>query len=99
MERLGETVQNVCAQRDPEFRRVNLEIQGNYDAFLHAHVWPRYEWEGPDLIWRPVALHPIDNWHNPRPDTILGPQHDDLRIALGAELDRLSDEAGQPALK
>ena len=32
MERLGETVQNVCAQRDPEFRRVNLEIQGNYDA-------------------------------------------------------------------
>ena len=42
----GEAVQTVCTRRDPAFRRVNLEIQGNHDAFLHAHVWPRYEWEG-----------------------------------------------------
>ncbi|MGA8980226.1 MAG: diadenosine tetraphosphate hydrolase, partial [Pedococcus sp.] len=59
MELLGEAVQNVCARRDPAFRRINLEIQGNHDAFLHAHIWPRYGWEGPDHSWRPVALHPI----------------------------------------
>lgn len=41
MERLGGAVERVCAARDPAFRRVNLEILGNADAFLHAHVWPR----------------------------------------------------------
>lgn len=88
-ERLAEAVQNVCSRRDPAFRRINLEIQGNHDAFLHAHVWPRYDWEGPDHVWRPVALHPLERWHDPRPETVLGPQHDDLRADLAAELARL----------
>ncbi len=90
MERLGEAVQTVCRRRDPAFRRVNLEIQGNHDPFLHAHVWPRYAWEGPELVWRPVALHPLDSWHDPRPETVLGPQHDEWRREITAELDRLS---------
>ncbi|KQU66362.1 HIT family protein [Phycicoccus sp. Root101] len=89
MELLGEAVQGVCADRDPAFRRINLEIQGNHDAFLHAHVWPRYEWEGPDHTWRPVALHPIERWRAPEPETVLGPRHDALRAELVAELDRL----------
>jgi len=42
---LGEAVETACRQVDGAFRRVNLEILGNTDAFLHAHVWPRYEWE------------------------------------------------------
>ena len=58
MERLGEAVQTVCAGRAPAFRRFNLEILGNTDAFLHAHVWPRYEWEGPAVAARPVWLYP-----------------------------------------
>jgi diadenosine tetraphosphate (Ap4A) HIT family hydrolase len=90
MELLGQAVQTVCGRRDPQFRRVNLEIQGNHDAFLHAHVWPRYEWEGPDHVWRPVALHPIERWRAPEPETVLGPQHNALRSALVAELDLLS---------
>jgi diadenosine tetraphosphate (Ap4A) HIT family hydrolase len=90
LERLGEAVERVCQARDPEFRRINLEIQGNYDALLHAHVWPRYEWEGPDLVWRPVALHPLERWRDPEPETVLGPQHDELRAALTSELDRLA---------
>ncbi|WP_406831304.1 diadenosine tetraphosphate hydrolase [Pedococcus sp. KACC 23699] len=94
MELLGEAVQRVCARRDPGFRRINLEIQGNHDAFLHAHVWPRYEWEGPEHTWRPVALHPIERWRAPEPDTVLGPQHDDLRRELVAELDRLVQGLG-----
>ncbi len=92
VELLGEAVQNVCADRDPQFRRVNLEVQGNHDAFLHAHVWPRYEWEGPEHVWRPVAVHPIERWRAPVPETVLGPQHDDLRSALVAELGRLSGD-------
>jgi len=42
MERVAEAVENVCRRRDPEFLRVNLEIQGNLTPRLHAHVWPRY---------------------------------------------------------
>ena len=85
-ERLAEAVQNVCGRRDPEFRRINLEIQGNYDAFLHAHVWPRYEWEG-ELARGPVILHGQQRWSDPA--TALGPEHDDLRADLAAELARL----------
>jgi len=77
LDALGEAVEIVCSRRD-------------YDPFLHAHVWPRYEWESPDLVWRPVALHPLERWRQPHPDTVLGPQHDGLRADLVAELDRLS---------
>jgi diadenosine tetraphosphate (Ap4A) HIT family hydrolase len=87
---LAEAVENVCSRRDPAFRRINLEIQGNHEAFLHAHVWPRYDWEGPDHVWRPVALHPIERWRAPLPHTVLGPHHDDLREGLHRELARLS---------
>jgi len=81
---LGEAVENVCARRDPGFRRVNLEILGNTDPFLHAHVWPRYDWEPADVVGRPVWLHPAENWA-----ASLGPQHDSLRSELTAEIDRL----------
>ncbi|MER7861724.1 hypothetical protein ABTX61_21640 [Amycolatopsis japonica] len=84
MEMLGEAVENVCARRDPGFRRVNLEILGNTDPFLHAHVWPRYDWEPADVVGRPVWLYPVENWA-----ASLGPQHDSLRTELADELDRL----------
>ena len=80
-------VENVCSERDPAYRRVNVEILGNTDAFLHAHVWPRYEWEPADLIGKPVWLHPAERWHDSA--TALGPAYDDLRAALTAEVDRL----------
>lgn len=54
MDLLGEAVERVCARRDPAFRRVNLEILGNTDPFLHAHVRPRYEWEPAALVGRPA---------------------------------------------
>ena len=47
---LGQAVERACRERDPAFRRVNLEILGNRDDFLHAHVWPRYEWEPPERV-------------------------------------------------
>ena len=60
-------------------------------AFLDSmELLGRYEWEGADHVWRPVALHPIERWRAPEPETVLGPQHDDLRAALTTELDRLS---------
>ncbi|GHG06394.1 diadenosine tetraphosphate hydrolase [Streptomyces zaomyceticus] len=88
MDRLGEAVERACLRLDPAFRRVNLEILGNTDGFLHAHVWPRFEWEPADLVGLPVWLYPRQRWNDE--EYALGPAHDTLRAAIGAELDRLA---------
>jgi diadenosine tetraphosphate (Ap4A) HIT family hydrolase len=77
---LGEAVERACKEADPAFRRVNLEILGNSDAFLHAHVWPRYDWEPLELVRRPVWLYPKKNWRDEA--TALGHQHEELRAAI-----------------
>ncbi|MGW6981484.1 HIT family protein [Streptomyces sp. NPDC054932] len=87
MDKLGEAVERACRRLDPEFRRVNLEILGNTDGFLHAHVWPRYEWEPADLVRMPVWLYPRERWSDEQ--FKLGPRHDPLREAICGELDRL----------
>ncbi|MDC0771695.1 HIT family protein [Streptomyces sp. HD] len=91
MDRLGEAVERVGQRLDPDFRRVNLEILGNTDPFLHVHVWPRFEWEPPELVNKPVWLYPPDRWSDE--SFRLGPQHDVLRDAISSELDRLSSMA------
>ncbi|TJZ99146.1 HIT family protein [Actinacidiphila oryziradicis] len=88
MERLGEAVERACRRLDSAFRRVNLEILGNTDGFLHAHVWPRYEWESADLVGMPVWLYPHQRWSDEQ--FALGPQHDALRAEIGNELDKLA---------
>ncbi|MER6194927.1 diadenosine tetraphosphate hydrolase [Streptomyces cyaneofuscatus] len=87
MDHLGEAVERVCRRTDPAFRRVNLEILGNTDPFLHAHIWPRFEWEPSDAVGRPVWLYPQERWGDEQ--FKLGPQHDALRDAIGNELDQL----------
>lgn len=87
MDCLGEAVERASRRLDAAFRRVNLEILGNTDGFLHAHVWPRFDWEPADLARMPVWLYPRDNWSDK--EFALGPRHDPLREAIGAELDRL----------
>jgi diadenosine tetraphosphate (Ap4A) HIT family hydrolase len=82
-------VENVCSARDSGYRRVNVEILGNTDAFLHAHVWPRYEWEPADIVGKAVWLYPAERWRDPV--TALGSDHDELRADLTAEVDRLRD--------
>ncbi|MFJ8584642.1 diadenosine tetraphosphate hydrolase [Streptomyces sp. NPDC093595] len=87
MDRLGEAVERACTRLDAGFRRVNLEILGNTDGFLHAHVWPRYTWEPARLVGLPVWLYPRDRWTDER--YALGPEHTAVREAIGEELDRL----------
>ncbi|MCI1747889.1 MAG: diadenosine tetraphosphate hydrolase [Acidipropionibacterium sp.] len=87
MELLGRAVEQVCRARDPAFRRINLEILGNTDPTLHAHVWPRYDWEPPDLVGMPVWLYPQDRWTDPK--WRLSPAHDDIRSQIAAALNDL----------
>jgi len=92
MDVLGEAVEVACAEVMPGFRRVNLEILGNTDDFLHAHVWPRYDWETPERVAKPVWLYPADFWTLPSPS--LRTQNDQLREAIEHQLDRLSPAFG-----
>ncbi|MFD3518919.1 HIT family protein [Streptomyces sp. NPDC058653] len=91
MDQLGEAVERACQRLDPDFRRVNLEILGNTDPFLHVHVWPRFGWEPADVVGGPVWLYPRERWSDE--EFRLGPQHDGLREAIGSELDRLGSTA------
>ncbi len=93
MDRLGEAVERACRRLDPAFRRVNLEILGNTDPFLHAHVWPRYAWEPAESVRKPVWRYPAERWSDTR--HALGPRHAPLRAAIGAELDRLGADPGE----
>lgn len=65
--------------------------QGNTNPFLHAHVWPRFEWEPVDVVGAPVWLYPHERWSDER--FKLGPRHDVLRKAIGSELDKLRSTA------
>ncbi len=57
MSLLGDAITAVCKPL-----RVNYGILGNTDAFLHAHVFPRYEWESEEQRRMPVWQYPRENW-------------------------------------
>lgn len=85
MERLGSAVERACAAADPAFRRINLEILGNTgDDYLHAHIWPRYEWEPVERLRKPVWLYPAENWRDPA--YALSSAHDELRASIARYL-------------
>ncbi|WIM92588.1 diadenosine tetraphosphate hydrolase [Actinoplanes oblitus] len=78
MDRLAEAVERACASLDPAFLRVNLEILGNTDPFLHAHIFPRYAWEPEQIRRGPVWRYPAARWA----EAPVGPEHDELRAAI-----------------
>lgn len=84
VDRLAGAVERACAAADHQFRRVNIEILGNTDPFLHTHIWPRYNWEPTELRGKPVWLYPVENWRDHK--TALGSRHDGLREAVRAQL-------------
>ena len=61
--------------------RVNYDILGNTDNFLHAHVFPRYDWESEERKKMPVWLYDSSNWHNK--ETSYNPiKHDEIRNSI-----------------
>lgn len=77
MDRLGEAVELACREMDPQFRRLNYEILGNTDAYLHAHIFARYDWEPSALVGGPVWRYDRSVRHDS--GFALGPEHDGLR--------------------
>jgi diadenosine tetraphosphate (Ap4A) HIT family hydrolase len=91
MSLLGEAIEAACRPRG--LRRVNYSILGNTDPFLHAHVFPRYEWEPPGRIGLPVWSYPRDRWTDAR-FAYSDETHGELRERITAELLRLMARRG-----
>jgi diadenosine tetraphosphate (Ap4A) HIT family hydrolase len=84
MDVLGQAIEQASQAADPAFRRMNYEILGNTDTYLHAHLFPRYEWEPKEHISRPVWLYDPEEFYGP--EASLSPSQDGLRAAILAEL-------------
>ena len=62
MHLLGEAIELVTGPV-----RMNYSILGNTDNYLHAHVYPRYGWESPERLRRPVWHYFDDDaWKDPK---------------------------------
>jgi diadenosine tetraphosphate (Ap4A) HIT family hydrolase len=88
---LGEAVMSACNSLDPSLRRINYEVLGNHDRYLHGHVWPRYNWEPDELLSGAVARYPRDRWTSPR--DAYAEEHEPLRELITKELIRITSEA------
>jgi len=77
---LGDAVLQAC-----QVERVNYDILGNTDNFLHAHVFPRYPTEVPERLKKPVWLYSPDHWTDPKYQYKLG-EKNELRDKITAYL-------------
>ncbi len=81
MSLLGEAIEQVYRPR-----RTNYEILGNTDAYVHAHVWARYEWEPPEYRGGPVWRYPAATRFDQSTMFSLerhGPVKDKIAVTLG----------------
>lgn len=89
MSLLGDAISRACV---PTPRRINYDILGNTDAFLHAHVFPRYDSEPPECIGHPVWLYPRESWTDPQ-HQFSEVRHGTVRMRIAAELRTLMEAA------
>jgi diadenosine tetraphosphate (Ap4A) HIT family hydrolase len=87
MSLIGEAILKVC-----KARRVNYSIYGNTDAYLHAHVFPRYNWEPEKRIPNPVWHYPVEKWRNPEYQ-YSDNEHGEMRAKLTNKLHLLIEHA------
>jgi diadenosine tetraphosphate (Ap4A) HIT family hydrolase len=57
MSMIGDVIAEVCNPK-----RINYSIYGNTDTFLHAHIFPRYQWEGEEYMTKPVWNYSQKHW-------------------------------------
>ncbi len=55
MARLGDAIQKATG-----CKRINYSIYGNLDPFLHAHAFPRYDWEDAAYATKPPMQIPAE---------------------------------------
>jgi diadenosine tetraphosphate (Ap4A) HIT family hydrolase len=88
MSLLGEAITRVCQPH-----RINYEIFGNTDPFLHAHVLPRYAWEDAESLSRPAYVYPAERRNAPA-DQFSEAAHGELKARIRTALLEMRRSAG-----
>lgn len=84
MSLVGDAITEVCQPL-----RINYEILGNTDAYLHAHIIPRYDWENDELQKLPIWLYPPE--YRTSPEHQFSPEkHGELKRRLAEALNELT---------
>ncbi len=86
MSLLGEAIMSVVQPR-----RMNYEILGNTDEYLHAHVWPRYDWEPQEYRGGPAWRYPREQ-RFAEEHAYSDERHGELRQRIGEALRALMRE-------
>lgn len=85
MSLIGDAISDVCKPI-----RANYSIFGNLDNFLHAHIFPRYEWEE-ERRKHPVSLYPKENWTIEKYQ-FSEEKHGELKTQLSMKLQELMEK-------
>ena len=54
------TLTQYLEGKEIDFKRCNVEVLGNKDHYVHAHIWPRFGWELDHLVQDSVRSYTID---------------------------------------
>jgi diadenosine tetraphosphate (Ap4A) HIT family hydrolase len=80
MSLLGDAILTVCKPA-----KINYEILINAADFLHAHVFPRYEWEPEERRKMPIWLYPKEQRFLPE-NTFSEEKHGKIKTRIAEEL-------------
>jgi diadenosine tetraphosphate (Ap4A) HIT family hydrolase len=80
---IGDAILDICRPL-----RINYEILGNTDAYLHAHIIPRYDWEEDELRKLPVWLYP-EEYRNSPEFAFSEEKHAEIKMRLSKKLEDL----------
>ncbi|MBU3113654.1 HIT family protein [Clostridium lacusfryxellense] len=86
MSLIGDAITAVCKPL-----RINYDILGNTDPFLHAHIFPRYEWEEEERRKYPVWLYPKEYWSMEKYQ-FTQEKHMEMKKRLTEKLQQLMDK-------
>lgn len=84
MSLVGDILLKVCS-----CQRVNYDILGNTDNFLHAHVFPRYLTENSKRLAKPVWLYDSSFWTDSKYQYDAN-KHGKIRQAITEELKKIT---------
>jgi diadenosine tetraphosphate (Ap4A) HIT family hydrolase len=90
MSLIGDAISAVCQPL-----RINYDILGNTDPFLHAHIVPRYMWEEETMRKGPVWLYPKEKWSLETHQFSIE-KHGELKRSLSQALQKLAAQAADP---
>jgi hypothetical protein len=87
MSLLGDAILDVCKPA-----KINYEILINAADFLHAHMFPRYEWETEERKKMPIWLSP-KKYRFSAENMFLEKKHNEMKIQISEKLTELMDKS------